>query len=271
MKPCLENTIECAVDLFKSYSGRICVITGAGISSDQLPTFRSNSHSGLWDVLKFPILSKSNFYSNPLPSWRLAANVRNLQVRGELKPTVAHCILHEMLKRGIINGILTQNIDSLHCFKGDEKKVIELHGAVTNYGVCETCHANRLVDQLKILEQKVCPKCSVCGATLKPPVAFFEDPIPASVRSAANATLSSSDVLILVGTHCAVDPVLSMTETAKKNGTILVEVNTETTVASGFMDMTLKGTCNSIFEAISKQLMKGFDPKSVIGEFSPRL
>ena len=61
-KPVFENTIECAVNVIRSHVPRVTIITGAGISSHSLPTFRSNNGSALWDVLKGPIAMKSHFY-----------------------------------------------------------------------------------------------------------------------------------------------------------------------------------------------------------------
>lgn len=254
-----ENTVDFAVSLLKDYFGRVVIITGAGISSHVLPTFRSNNHSGIWDVLKGPIVSKSHFYENPLPSWRLTANIRSLQLHGSLPPSLAHRVIHQLIQSGYVSTVITQNVDSLHHFDGDEEHLIELHGCVTDFGECEHCHALRYVDHMKIIQEQVVPKCEVCGSILKPPVAFFEDKIPKLLRNATYAALNSCDVLFLVGTHCAVDPVLSLAQDAKKKGAIIVEINMETTHATGFSDVVLKGTCDEIFEQIADKLFPGED------------
>lgn len=249
-RPEVENTVECAVDLVRQYAGRVVIITGAGLSSHALPTFRSNSNQGLWDVLATPILAKSHFYEDPLPAWKLHANVRNLQVTGSLKPSCAHCVIHELVHEGYVSHVLTQNVDGLHNFRGDESRVLEMHGSVNDYGECESCQALRLVDHLSILREGIIPRCEVCGGVLKPPVAFFEDSVPKQIRQAAYRCLDSCDVIFLVGTHCAVDPVLSLAETAKRNGSIIIEVNTETTHATPFVDVVLRGTSDEIFKEI---------------------
>ena len=254
-KPEVEDTIDCAVRLMKAHAPHIIVITGAGISSHALPTFRSNSGSALWDVLKGPILNKAHFSQNPFPSWQLAANVRSIQLQGNLIPSRAHKIIHELLQAHIIHSVLTQNVDSLHSFPGDEDRVIELHGCVTDFGECETCSALRLVDHMKILHDQVVPTCAVCGSVLKPPVAFFNDAIPRHIRAAAYRALDEAEVLFLVGTHCAVDPVLSLVTAAKQRGVIIIEVNIETTHASQFADIVLRGTCDDVFEQIAAKLL----------------
>ena len=64
---------------------------------------------------------------------------------------------------------------------------------------------------------------------------------------------------MLVGTHCTVDPVLSMATEARKNGTILVEVNITKTIASNFVNITLEGNSDDIFREISQKLFSDID------------
>ncbi|OHT06393.1 transcriptional regulator, Sir2 family protein [Tritrichomonas foetus] len=260
--PC-ENTVDFVIELLKNYKGRVCIITGAGISAHVLPTFRSNNNSGIWDILKSPILSKSHFYENPHPSWRLSANIRSLQIQKSLVPSLSHYVIHELIQHNYISKVITQNVDSLHHFDGDDDKVIELHGCVKDYGVCETCNMRRNVDLMQFLNDSEVPRCEVCGAVLKPPVAFFEDMIQKDLRESAYSTINQCDVLFLVGTHCAVDPVLSIAQYAKQIGAIIVEINTETTHATPFADVVLKGACDDVFEQIGQELFPGKEfPKS---------
>lgn len=268
--PNFSNTVDCVCDLLNKYKGRIVIITGAGISSHQLPTFRSNNNSGLWEAFSPPILAKDNFYENPKPSWKLLSNVRNLQVSRILHPSLAHFVMHYLIRNGYVHSIITQNIDGLHNFKQDyeEKRIIELHGAVSDYGICEHCPINpttgekpkRHVDNLSILQSGECPVCEVCGHILKPPVAFFGDKIEPSKRERATESLMVfCDVLILVGTHCTVDPVLSMASEAKRNGSIIVEVNPTPTPADGLVNVQLSKSADEIFLEIGEKIMPDID------------
>jgi NAD-dependent deacetylase len=252
--PC-SDTIECVVDLIRTYSGHITFVTGAGISSHALPTFRSNNHTGLWDVLDQPILAKENFSTDPLPAWKLASNVRALQLRGVLQPSLAHRVVHEIVKRKLARCVITQNVDGLHSFPGDETCVVELHGSVTDNGICEQCGTTMPVDHLKFLEELSVPKCPTCGGVLKPPVAFFQDAIPREVREAADRAMQAADLVFLVGTHCAVDPVMSMVADAKRRGVVLVEINPQTTHATAFVDVAIRQTADDAFREIALLLM----------------
>ena len=258
-KMALTNTVECAAEVIAQHRNRVVVITGAGISAHQLPTFRSDNNSGLWEMSSKPALDRWNFYQDPTPSWKLLANIRNMQVSKTLHPSRAHFVIHELLVRGFVSRVITQNIDGLHSFASDITKVTELHGAVADFGICEKCRAKRAVDNLKILETQVCPKCNVCGNVLKPPVALFGDAIEPEKRKAAFAALSTCDVLILVGTHCTVDPVLSMATEAKRSGCIIVEVNLAPTQASRFVDIALQGESDAVMTQIAKVLMSDID------------
>lgn len=158
-----------------------------------------------------------------------------------------------------MSDMITQNIDGLHMFKSDKKHVVELHGAVSDYGECETCSAVRHVDNLKVLQSGECPRCEVCGRVLKPPVAFFGDMIDPKKREQANEALSQANVVILVGTHCTVDPVLSMGSEAKRNGALLIEINIVPTSASRFVDVSLVGPADKIFQDVCEQLIPDID------------
>lgn len=258
-RPDVTNTTECVVKLLRQYRGRIVVVTGAGISSHQLPTFRSDNNSGLWEAFGKPALDKISFYQCPDPCWKLLANVRNMQKQKSLYPSLAHHVIHELLKRKYVSRIITQNIDGLHSFPGDADKVIELHGSVSDYGICEHCQQRRKVDCLKILEIKGSPVCEECGKVLKPSVAFFGDVIEHDKRTAAYTALSQCDILILVGTHCTVDPVLSMASEARRRGCVIIEINLAATPATGFVDISLQGKADDVLGDIAKQIMSDID------------
>jgi NAD-dependent deacetylase len=251
----VSNTIACVVSLIQRFAPRVVIVTGAGVSSHQLPTFRSDNDSGLWEAFSTPVLDLANFYTNPGPPWKLLANVRNLQVNRILYPSLAHHVIHALISRHFVSHVITQNIDGLHSFASDIDKVIELHGAVTHYGICAQCNEQQYVDHLEILRTCEAPRCTVCGSVLRPPVAFFGDPIEEPKRIAAAAALAKCDLLIVLGTHCTVDPVLSMVLNCQKCNGIVVEINLSVTRASTFANVSLQGKADDIFLEIANALM----------------
>ena len=259
----VEDTIESFISLLKRYKGKVVVITGAGISSHKLPTFRSNNKSGLWESYSPQILARESFYDEPDSPWKLVANIRDMQIRRLLYPSLAHHALHFLLQAGYINGIVTQNIDSLHSFQSDIGKVVELHGVISDRGICERCHADRTVESLTVLRTGVAPKCSVCGAVLKPSIAFYGDEINAKQREEAGALLQFANVVVLIGTHCTVDPVLSLVTDAKRSGCVLVEINIAKTPASKFMDMSLIESADGVLKKVVEALIPGVDMENL--------
>lgn len=255
----LPQTYEEAANIIKENWGKVVVITGAGISSHVLPTFRSNDSNGLWDVVGAPVLDKTHFYTNPFTAWKLSSNVRNLQLRKTIFPSPSHRVIHYMLKYGIVPKLITQNIDSLHSFPDDESKIVELHGKVSDFGECETCQAQRIVDHMEVLRTGKCPKCPVCGENLKPTVAFFQDLIPKHLREQADEAVSHANVLILVGTHCAVDPVLKYVQDSIKNGIYVIEINPDTTCISQFVDIRFAEKADDALVAIGHILFPDID------------
>jgi NAD-dependent deacetylase len=166
-------------------------------------------------------------------------------------------VIHHLLEKEIVSKVITQNIDGLHNFKGDQSKVIQLHGAVENYGICEKCGRKSDIDYLAILRTSTAPVCSKCGSVLRPTVALFGDLIDEDSRSMAYSAMQNCDLLILVGTHCTVDPVLSITSEAKKTGCIVAEINlSAATSASHFVDIRLEGSADDIFREIGKALVR---------------
>jgi NAD-dependent deacetylase len=253
------DTVDCVVNLLQVHAGRAVLISGAGLSAHKLPTFRSNNNSGLWDSFSPPSIASATTFDNPTLVWRLMSNIRNMQVTGMLHPSLAHFVIHELLCRGILSHVITQNIDRLHCFASDMSKVIELHGAVADFGICQHCNCKRPVEHMQLLHTGGFPLCEVCQSPLKPPVAFFGDKIDVEKREAARCALMHADLLILVGTHCTVDPVLSMAADAKNSGCVIVEINLTATHASRLVDVSLRGTADELFGNIAKVMMADID------------
>ena len=267
LKESFPQTHQSAANIIRENWGKVVVITGAGISSHVLPTFRSNDSNGLWDVVSAPVMDKTQFYSNPYTAWKLHANVRNLQLRKTIYPSASHRVLHYMMQRGAVSNIITQNIDSLHSFPEDEQKIIELHGRVTDFGDCEKCQQHRRVDHMEVLRTGQCPKCPICGENLKPTVAFFQDLIPKEVRVRANKIIQCANVLLLLGTHCAVDPVLSYVQEAIQTGIIVIEVNPDITNISKYVDIKFAEKTDDCMTVIGKLLFPEIDfDKKIPGE-----
>ncbi|NOR87762.1 MAG: RNA polymerase subunit sigma, partial [Bacteroidales bacterium] len=103
--------IEKAAQLILS-SKRITVFTGAGISVESgIPPFRGED--GLWSQYDPIILDLQYYQDHTDISWPI---IRKLffDFFGAAKPNKAHLILSKWEQLGLIEEIITQNIDNLH-------------------------------------------------------------------------------------------------------------------------------------------------------------
>lgn len=112
------------------------IFGGAGLSADSgIPDFRGNG--GLYDSEEESneyYLSRECLGDEPEKFFHF---FRNNIVFENAKSNGAHYALSDLEKRGVINAVITQNIDGLHQKAGSER-VIELHGA-SNRCYCTEC------------------------------------------------------------------------------------------------------------------------------------
>ena len=150
------NNIRQAAEVIRR-SEYTVVFTGAGISAESgLPTFRGEG--GIWKEVDPNYFNIDFFHKKPGLTWEIIKKVFYDQLM-DVKPNLAHHVLSVMGQQGIIQSIITQNIDHLHQEAGC-KKVIELHGTYRRL-VCTKCSTeyDYTFADLKYLP----PTCFVCG------------------------------------------------------------------------------------------------------------
>jgi len=214
-------------------SKKIVFVTGAGISQESgIPTFRGKD--GLWrkyDVMQLATIDA--FYENPKLVWEWYDERR----RGifSAKPNAGHFAIAE-LEKYVDVQVLTQNIDGLHQRAGSSN-VHELHGSIIRVK-CTVCDYKEEVE--KGLE-KFPPICR-CGNILRPDVVWFGESLPEDVWKSAIINANQCDVMFIVGTSLVVSPANTLPIYAKQNNALLIEINTENTMMSSDMDVSLRGS-----------------------------
>jgi NAD-dependent deacetylase len=183
------------------------VLTGAGISTESgIPDFRSAS--GIWaEVDPFEVASIQAFVGDPERVWRFyRARIDSLL---EVEPNAGHRALAELERRGHVQAIVTQNIDTLHARAGS-REVVEVHGSIRN-AVCLACSGSSdLAGVLAQLEARPTPLCETCGAILKPGVVLFGELLPAGAMEKATELARGAGLMLVVGSSLEVWPVAGL-------------------------------------------------------------
>ncbi len=188
---------------------RVLALTGAGISVPSgIPDFRSPG-TGLWaNVDPMEVAHIDVFRRDPERFWQFYGR-RFAALRDKL-PNAAHLALAELERRGVIEAVVTQNIDGLHRAAGTQD-LIEVHGTIGTSS-CLRCGARlELADVRARLDAAVdgVPRCD-CGAPLKPDVVLFGELLPEAALTRASALAARADVLLCVGTSLEVFPIAQL-------------------------------------------------------------
>jgi len=230
--------------------------TGAGVSVESgIPDFRSAG--GLWDKFDpMEYASIDSFKRNPEKVWEMLREMDEMVTGAE--PNPAHKGLARLEELGVLDGVITQNIDNLHQ-RGGSKVVVEFHGNGERL-LCLECGATDSATEARARwKDEFPPRCSECGSILKPDVVFFGEPIPPQASAEAMRLAQKAPVLLSIGTSVLVAPASYIPVVAKKAGALIVEINREHTVLTDdFADETLRGRAGRLVpllvEAVEREL-----------------
>jgi NAD-dependent deacetylase len=136
----------------------------------------------------------------------------------EKEPNAAHEMIAELERRGLIRGVITQNIDRLHRKAGSEN-VVEVHGSI-EWSVCPDCGVKVGVERVveKLRAGVGTPECETCITPLKPDVVLFGELLPEDAMSEAFALASEADLMLAIGSSLEVYPVASLPGVTLENG-----------------------------------------------------
>ncbi|GAA4754018.1 NAD-dependent protein deacetylase [Modestobacter marinus] len=218
---------------------RICVLTGAGISTDSgIPDYRGPN--GVWtrdpDAEKLVTLS----YYVADPEIRRRAWLMRRDTAPDARPNAGHAALVDLERQGRLRALLTQNVDGLHTDAGSTA-VLELHGSVREVE-CLACAARTPMAEAlaRVDAGEADPACTDCGGILKSATISFGQALDADVIDAAAQAAADCDVLLAVGTSLGVHPAAGLVEVAAASGARVVIVNAEPTPYDGLADLVVR-------------------------------
>ena len=231
---------------FLTSATRVVVLTGAGVSQESgLRTFL-DAQTGLWSRYKPEDLASPEAFSrDPKLVWDWYA-WRREAIKG-VRPNPGHYALVEMEKRIPQFTLITQNVDGLHRFAGNQN-VLELHGNIQKVR-CSEC---RTFTEEWGDDMEGVPTCSVCGGLLRPDVVWFGETLPRAELEAAVTASRAAQVYFSIGTSGVVQPAASLAHAARNNGSVVVEINAEPTPLTPKVDFAFHGKSGEILPALIK-------------------
>lgn len=234
-----RNEIEAAAGIL-STATRGSAFCGAGNSAESgIATFRDPG--GLWDVVDPMEMGTAEGFISALDrnaDKLLPVFMGILDSFEQADHNPGHKVLAELEAMGIVQSVITQNVDNLHHEAGSTE-VIEVHGNLFRMR-CLACNSIKSVERKpfvrKIREKltaltefslagmvSLAPVCDTCSSVMRPDVVMFGEAVQHLPRAFGAA--QSSDVMLVLGTSGNVYPAAYFPVEAKKSGARIIVIN----------------------------------------------
>ena len=265
---------DSALREFIDHHPRLCVLTGAGISTSAgIPDYRDVR--GEWKrarPVEFrPFMEnpkvRQRYWSRSTVGWPFVALAQ---------PSTSHRALARLEAEGFVRLLITQNVDGLHEAAGSEN-VIDLHGRLDLVRCMSCAHTLSRAELQQLLladnpnwanaagriapdgdvdlenrdySEFVVPDCPQCGGILKPDVVFFGEPVPRARVERAFAGISNTDALLVVGSSLMVYSGFRFAEAAAAAGKPIAAVNLGRTRADHLFTLKISAPCDEVLNAL---------------------
>ncbi len=247
-----ENEQHEQVARWLKQARKAAAFTGAGISTESgIPDFRSPG--GIWSRRQ-PVLFQDFLASAEARHEYWEQKSAAHQEFAAAEPNEGHHVLARWESQGVIEGVITQNIDGLHQQAGS-RQIVELHGTARAVG-CVDCNARFDAKPLvaEFLKTDVVPPCPECGGRLKHATISFGQALNPKVLDAAIELAQDCDLLLAMGSSLVVEPAASIPRLARQSGARLVIINRDPTDHDASADMALHAEIGSTLGAIDRAL-----------------
>lgn len=230
--------------------GGVVVLTGAGMSEEAgIPTFRDPG--GLWD--RFDVAQFGTWRglaglatSRPDVLAEFLAALR--RAFAGARPGPGHRALARLEGAGLVEAVVTQNVDGLHQEAGS-RSVVEIHGSFLR-NRCLACGRAEAASREEVCAgldravvglrqafvpsfESLLPKCSSCGGPARPDFVAFGEMLHDFAR--AEELAARCRVLLAVGTSGEVYPAASLPQMARSAGATVVVVASGPTSLAGHL------------------------------------
>jgi NAD-dependent SIR2 family protein deacetylase len=268
-----DEQLDRAAELFRGTS--VAVLTGAGVSTDSgIPDYRGEG------ALPRNPMTFSQFTASADYRKRYWAGSHLGWKRFDgSAPNAGHQTIADLETRGIVNGVITQNVDGLHLRAGS-RRVVDLHGTMDRV-TCLSCgqgfsrsdiavrmaEANPWLDEpdsyelgpdgdveFTQIDEFITPECSVCGGVLKPDIVFFGEFIPREKFVEASALVRKAGVLLIAGSSLVVNSGIRLLDQATKRRIPVVIINRGATKGDQRATLKIDAGTTETLSAIAARL-----------------
>lgn len=258
-------------------------LVGAGISVESgIPPFRGAG--GLWTKHGEPPMDGyQRFMLDPAQGWRdmLARRARDDEFSRAVnaaRPNPAHHALARLEQIGVLQHMITQNVDDLH-FVAGSSAVTEIHGNRTKVR-CVDCGDRWAWDEFVALHAQrsaghpptgrdaalapgvvveMPPYCPSCRGIVKGDTVMFGEPIPERALAECYGQAERADCCLIAGTSATVVPAAYFPQIVFQSGGTLIEVNTDDTPFSPH-SIVLRGRAGDILASLAGRVSDLIQP-----------
>ena len=274
--PLLSAQYAQVVDLINR--GKVAVLSGAGLSTDSgIPDYRGPNSAPRKPMTYQEFIGDPGFRSH---YW--ARNHVGWRHMTETYPNAGHRALVDLENAGIVTGLITQNVDTLHQ-KAGSHNVVDLHGSFDRV-ICMSCQTiisrqsldsrltklnpNFLAELGDIEDVEIAPDadavieatahfvvadCERCGGLLKPDVVYFGETVPKERVEKSYEIVHNAEVLLVAGSSLTVHSGLRFARYAVKHGKPVVIINRGETRADAIATVTLHAGTSQVLSELAQE------------------
>ena len=246
-----------AIDVLRA-ARRILAYTGAGCSTESgIPDFRGPE--GLWtrvDPDDFTIERYRASRDVRVRNWKMHQDGALWGERADIQPNAAHLALTELLLRGRLTGIVTQNVDGLHQASGaPDHAVAEVHGNGRK-SLCLGCGMRWSTEEVLtwVDDGMEDPHCPHCGGLVKTTTVMFGELLPDGEMEKARTMAETADAVLVVGSTMGVYPAALVPLSAAKRGAPMVIVNLGATEHDALATVRVSAPAGATLTALAQAL-----------------
>jgi NAD-dependent SIR2 family protein deacetylase len=259
-------------------SGNAVVLSGAGLSTESgIPDYRGptglarHATPMTYQAFTGSAAARRRYWARSHLGWRHVA---------QAAPNRGHYAVAEIGRRGLLAGIITQNVDGLHQAAG-ASAVTELHGSLHRVS-CLSCGQGTSRTDLHLRLEAANPgwatepalikpdgdavlgddatesfevvDCGSCRGLLKPDVVFFGENVPRPRVQACYAMVEAASSLIVLGSSLTVMSGFRYVRHAAKQGSRVVIVNQGATRGDPYATATIDAPLGQALTALVREL-----------------